>query len=155
MREFGDISHISLGANYDRGSFLRGNPPYLLYLWDRAHEFNFLSVVIQKIGSGSAVASADDAPVILGKRKRKESLEGALDIATQSVIVSLQENTTKSRMSFLQQIMFDMKCHMEELQDKIDENIQHRSVPRWLSAVDDDKKQLIMYELELNELRNK
>jgi hypothetical protein len=44
---------------------------------------------------------------------------------------------------------------MEELQDNIDENFQHRSVPRWLSAVDDDKKQLIMYELELNELRNK
>jgi hypothetical protein len=72
MREFGDISHISLGANDYHSSFLHGNPPYLLYLWDRAHEFNFLSVVIQKIGSGSAVASADDAPVILGKRKRKE-----------------------------------------------------------------------------------
>jgi hypothetical protein len=154
-REFGDISHISLGANDDRGSFLQGNPPYLLYLWDRAYEFNFLSVVIQKIDSGSAAASADDAPVIVGKRKRKESLEGALDSATQSVIVSLKENTTKSRMSFLQQIMFDTKRHMEELQDKIDENNQHRSVPRWLSAVEEDKKQIIMYELELNEFRNK
>lgn len=111
--------------------------------------------MIQKIDSGSAAASADDAPVIVGKRKRKESLEGALDSATQSVIVSLKENTTKSRMSFLQQIMFDTKRHMEELQDKIDENNQHRSVPRWLSAVEEDKKQIIMYELELNELRNK
>lgn len=162
-REFGDISHIRLGANDDRGSFLRGNPPYLLYLWDRAHDFNFLSVVIQKIDSDSAAASANDAPAILGKKRRKESdrntsspaEDGELDIATRNVISSLQENTKKSRISFLQQIIFDTKRHMEELQDKIDENDQHKSVPRWVSAVEDDRKQLALYELELNDLRDK
>jgi hypothetical protein len=116
---------------------------------------------VQKIDSASAAASAEDAPALLGAKKRKESdrnvssqEDGALDVATRNVISSLQENTKKSRISFLQQIIFDTKCHMEELQDKIDDNDQHRSVPRWRSAVEDDKKQLEMYEHELNILRD-
>lgn len=126
-----------------------GNPPYLLYLWQKAFDFGFLLVVFQKIDTNSAANKlADNAPSMFRNQNRKlnqssesyTSLGGDGDATPADVIRTVNQNTRSTRLSFLQQNIFDLKCHIEQLQDKIDDNETHRSVPRQKLAIEDDWK---------------
>ena len=89
---FGDVTKLlERPENDNRSSFLRdGDEPYILYLWQKSYETDFLSTMIQRIDPAVGAASGHNVvsvyPAIGSKKKRVVSPTNEADDGDEEAI---------------------------------------------------------------------
>jgi hypothetical protein len=147
---FGDVSALmERPENDDRSSFLRNDPPHILYLWQKSFEINFLSTVVQRIHPSIGAASAQNCTSVYpaigtsgtGKKNKKrvvsptnedDDTEGSnKDSIGNKVIKVMQDTTVSFEITRLREAISKANKELFDLRRKV----RH--------ALDDDDKAII------------
>lgn len=169
-----NVNDFCVNGQDNRSSFLRGEPSYLLYMWQKAHEANIATKIrvqrnvrnhqeIQKVpsiirleqnGICSAGSSLTDHHMAVPE----------LDTITKSIVYSLKKetenilyNTKLARINALDKMVLEIMSRIECLEEKIEKaeaGDHNRSIDRWKQSLRKYQTMLTETDQELKSLKN-
>jgi hypothetical protein len=157
----------------DRSSFLQGDSPYLLYLWQKSHRVNFMSKIL--VGKNSKNQEADKVPSIIRIERSSACSDGSsltdhmgvtemgkvskciVDASTRET-GNLIDSTKLGRINALDKMVLEIMSRIESLEDRIEKtdsgDCSNRSVARWKQSLQQYQIMLKEKNHELQSLRN-
>lgn len=108
---FGDFTKVVRSGNDNRAAFLGGDSPYLLYLWQKSFEMDFLAKMVQRLDPAVAATSAQDFVSVFPSSKKRivsptneDVVENNIDT---KILNTLTSSTTTYERTHIRQNIYD------------------------------------------------